>query len=93
MTVTLAEAMAGRVRGITAKQVAEQLPRSLQGRFAIKVEGDPFGLRLKARFLCLVPGPRNGQEQHCYLETTVVGGQVKHARIPEEFLALLCVTE
>jgi hypothetical protein len=77
-------------RGIIAAEVHRQLPRQLQEKFSVIVQGDPFNLRALAVFT-----PIDGQSKpvQTELNTTVENGVVKFARIPDDFLALLCVAE
>lgn len=87
---------AGSARGILAVHVREQLPRQLQEKFIVSIEGDPFGLRAKAVFRKHDPKePTLGitKTYETPLLTTVVEGKVQFAAIPDEFLSLLCLIE
>jgi hypothetical protein len=81
---------ASQARGIVAAEVHAQLPRQLQEKFSVIVQGDPFNLRALAVFT-----PIDGQSKpvQTELSTTVENGVVKFAKIPDDFLALLCVSE
>ena len=87
---------AGSARGILADHVWKQLPRQLQEKFIVSIEGDPFGLRCKAVFRKYDPkqsGLDGFKSYDTPLHTTVVDGQVQFAAIPDEFLSMLCLIE
>jgi hypothetical protein len=66
-------------------EVRRQLPRVLYGRLMIEVRGDPFHLRTTVRFK---EGDRSWE---CDLEAQREGSRLIACKIPDEFLARLCV--
>lgn len=82
------------------QMVGNQLPRQLHDKLRFAIHNDAFGLRVKAVFsLEVASDPRKPpfgdlaafRDWECWLEDMAVGDDVWRARIPEGFLARLCV--
>ena len=88
--------MSGLRRAVCARQVHDQLPRQLQEKFWVVIEGDPFGLNSKAVLRKIdfnVPSLTGNKIYETPLLTTVVDGLIQFTALPDEFLALLCLVE
>lgn len=68
--------------------VQRQLPRGIQGKFIVDVQGDAFQLRPVAVFT-----DTRGRTWACALENVEVGGIEVCCGIPGTFLAQLCALE
>lgn len=69
-----------------AEIVRSQLPRTLADRLHIELRSDPYHLRTTARFK-----DDSGRKYECQLENDRIGTRVLACRIPDVFLARLCV--
>ena len=79
-----------------ASIIYAQLPRQLQEKFTVTVSGDPYGLCLIASFHYYLPNEPDPTKAKVYttgLDTIVVDGEIKSVKIPDKFLAALCIFE
>ena len=67
--------------------VHNQLPRQLKQELSVNVEADAFYLRCKATFT-----DKSKREWSVYLVPELFEGVEIRCKIPEEFLAQLCVS-
>lgn len=70
--------------------VCDQLPRQLRDKLKVAIIRDVFALRVRATFSAQVASDR-WRDWECWLEDMQAGGETVRARIPEAFLARLCV--
>jgi hypothetical protein len=66
--------------------VHAQLPRDLQGRFAVDVTSDAYHISAVAKFTNAA-----GREWTCKLETCEIEGVPVSCQVPPEFVAQLCL--
>ena len=66
--------------------ISSQLPRQVADKVQITVESDAFHLRTRARFR-----DDRGRVHECQLEEEPFGSRRMACRIPEDFIAHLCV--
>ena len=67
--------------------VHDQLPRQLKQELMVNVDADAFYLRVYATFT-----DKSGRHWSTYLKPEVFEGVEIRCKIPEEFLAQLCVS-
>lgn len=66
--------------------VQKQLPRLLQDKLQIEIRSDPFHLHAMVRFK-----DERGRTFDCELELVREGGRLIACKIPDVFLARLCI--
>jgi hypothetical protein len=68
--------------------IYDQLPRALQGKFRLSIRHDAFHFRTEATFREIA----TDKESTCVLERKEIEGVPVSCKIPDQFLAMLCLT-